>query len=48
MEMPASAVSSQRKLRHLEQAGRKSATQDHHSVQIRMQASLAVDRLYVS
>ena len=43
MEMPASAVSSQRKLRNREQAGRNGATQDHHSVQIRIPASFVVD-----
>ena len=43
IEMPASAVSSQRKLRNLEQAGRSGATQDHHSVQIRIQVSFVVD-----
>jgi hypothetical protein len=48
MERPASAVRSQRKLRDLEHAARNGSTQDHHSVQIRMQASLAVDFLYVS
>jgi hypothetical protein len=49
IEMPASAVSSQRKLRNLEQVGRNGATPDHHSVPIRIQVSFAVDwRLYVS
>ena len=45
MEMPASAVSSQRKLRDLEQAARNGSTQDHHSVQIRIPVSFVVDFL---
>jgi hypothetical protein len=48
MERPASAVRSQRKLRDLEHAARNGSTQDHHSVQIRMQASLAAAFSYVS
>jgi hypothetical protein len=47
IEMPASAVSSQRKLRNLEQVGRNGATQDHHSVQIRIQVSFDADWRYV-
>jgi hypothetical protein len=48
MEMPASAARSQRKLRDLEQVARNGSTHDHHSVQIRIHASFAVDSLYVS
>jgi hypothetical protein len=42
MEMPASAARSQRKLRDLEHAARSGSTQDHHSVQSRIQASLSL------
>jgi len=45
MERPASAARSQRKLRDLEHAARNGATQDHHCVQIRMQASFLATSL---
>jgi hypothetical protein len=48
VEIPAIAVTSHRKLRDLEQASRNGSTQDHHSVQIRIHASLALDSEYVS
>src|SRR5260370_28660433 len=45
MAMPASAARSQRKPRDLEHAARNGSTQDHHSVQIRIHVSFAVDSL---
>jgi len=48
MEMPASAARSHRKLRDLEHAFRNGSTHDHHSVQIRIHGSFAVDSVYVS
>jgi hypothetical protein len=48
IEIPASAARSHRKLRDLEHAARNGSTQDHHSVQIRIHASFAVDSVFVS
>ena len=47
MEMPASAARSQRKLRNLGHVARNGSTQDHHSVQIRIHVSFAVDFGYI-